>query len=127
MTYTDHLSPTRARISSAWQFAGVCSSSAGRVMALFFAIGYSEVSRARSRAFFFAANEPHRLLIVTNSNLHRPGERHHGYVRNGSTDTEHRTAGRASHRRPAHGRARSAEVVWMVRWLRSPRDRRRHD
>jgi hypothetical protein len=61
MTYTDHLSPTRANISRAWQFAGVCCSSAGRLIA--------------------AADERFRLLIVTKSNLHSSRDRHHGYLR----------------------------------------------
>jgi hypothetical protein len=45
------------------------------------AIGYSEVTQARSRAFFFAADERFRLLIVTKSNLHSSRDRHHGYLR----------------------------------------------
>src|SRR5438105_1411835 len=69
-TYTDHLSPTRASTSRAWQFAGVCSSSAGRFgdTGVVLPIGYSEVSEALSCAFYYLAKKPHTLRVVTNSN-----------------------------------------------------------
>src|SRR5437764_13767311 len=75
MTETDHLSPMRASISRAWQFAGVYSSSAGRLGGVF-AIGYSEVSGAPFCAFFCAREGPvacGRLRIVTTNTGGRGG------------------------------------------------------
>src|SRR6476620_7672044 len=91
----------------------------------FFSICYSEVTRARSRAFFVAANGRYRLLIVTISNLiYRKGGRNYGYLLDRPTNIEHRTSAPASRRRPHHGRARSAEVVGMVRRLWASRNGR---
>src|SRR5690349_810585 len=97
ITYIDHLSATRTIISRATQLVAVCSTSGGTAGTAaaaavrrdspaprpvvrevgrcfpFVAIGYSDVTRARSRAFLSPPRGVPTLPIVTKRNLGTDG------------------------------------------------------